>query len=71
MVYSTAQFEGSAKDVLLKSGPIRCADIDRAFENFVSSGEDKILRVWRVKGLQLLSERFASLSLMLPSILAH
>lgn len=54
---TTATFEGSEKDAIVKSGPIRCVDVDASFTHVVTSGEDKQLKVWRLEDLKLLSER--------------
>ncbi|RDB23684.1 tRNA (guanine-N(7)-)-methyltransferase non-catalytic subunit TRM82 [Hypsizygus marmoreus] len=40
-----------------KSGPIRCAAVDSSGRYLATSGEDKMLKVWEVEGLGLLSER--------------
>ncbi|KAI0684011.1 WD40-repeat-containing domain protein [Cytidiella melzeri] len=57
VVQSTATLDGSERDAVLKSGPIRCADVDTSFTHLVTSGEDKQLKVWRLVDLKLLNER--------------
>lgn len=57
---TTATFEGSEKDAIIKSGPIRCVDVDVWFTHIVTSGEDKQLKVWRLEDLKLLSERYVA-----------
>ncbi|KAH9951156.1 WD40-repeat-containing domain protein [Amylocystis lapponica] len=57
ILQSTVHFSGATKDVLLKSGPIRCCAVDEACTHLVTAGEDKRLKVWQVDGLQPLSER--------------
>ncbi|KAI0683688.1 WD40-repeat-containing domain protein [Cytidiella melzeri] len=57
VVQSTATFDGSERDAVLKSGPIRCAEFDTSFTHLVTSGEDKQLKVWRLVDLKPLNER--------------
>ncbi|OBZ66832.1 tRNA (guanine-N(7)-)-methyltransferase non-catalytic subunit TRM82 [Grifola frondosa] len=57
IVHSTVNFEGSQKDALLKSGPIRCSAVDGSSTHAITTGEDKKLKVWQIDGLKLLSER--------------
>ena len=58
MLHSTATtLDEAQKDALVKSGPVRCIDVDAAFQHVALSAEDKKLKVWRVHGLELLSER--------------
>ncbi|KAI0083845.1 WD40 repeat-like protein [Irpex rosettiformis] len=57
VIKTTARFEGREKDNIIKSGPIRCADVDVSFTHLVTSGEDKQLKVWRLEDLTLLNER--------------
>ena len=45
---------------MVKSGHVRCAAVDREFKYLITSGEDKMLKVWELEGLTLLSERYAS-----------
>lgn len=56
-MHSTVAFEGTEKEGLLKSGPVRCGAVDNAFIHLVTSGDDKRLKVWQIDGLKLLSER--------------
>lgn len=44
----------------MKSGPIRCVDTDTAHQHIATAGDDKILKVWGVGGLKLLSQRYVS-----------
>ncbi|KAJ3507396.1 hypothetical protein NLJ89_g6329 [Agrocybe chaxingu] len=55
--FSTATLPEELLAAVVKSGPIRCAAVDREFEYLLTSGEDKILKVWEVDGLRLLSGR--------------
>ncbi|KAH9479543.1 tRNA (guanine-N(7)-)-methyltransferase non-catalytic subunit TRM82 [Psilocybe cubensis] len=57
VLFSTTAFSNDQKDVLLKSGPVRCAAVDQEFTHVVTSAEDKMLKVWQLDGLKLLSER--------------
>ena len=57
MLHSTAALAAPARDALVKAGPVRAADVDRGFRHVALSGEDKKLKVWRLDGLELLSER--------------
>jgi tRNA (guanine-N(7)-)-methyltransferase subunit TRM82 len=61
VLHSTALFADEARSAVLKSGPIRCAAVDKNLEYLVTTGEDKILKLWEVDGLKLLSERYAIL----------
>lgn len=42
---------------LLKSGPIRYSCIDQEFKHLVTVSEDKKLKVWKLDGLKILSQR--------------
>lgn len=55
---SSANFPEEEKERVLKSGPIRCVAVDRELKYLVTSGEDKILKLWEIDGLKLLNERF-------------
>ncbi|GJE90315.1 WD40 repeat-like protein [Phanerochaete sordida] len=57
VLHSTAALADAARDALVKAGPVRAADVDREFRHVALSGEDKKLKVWRLNGLELLSER--------------
>ncbi|KAF8159551.1 WD40-repeat-containing domain protein [Crassisporium funariophilum] len=56
VLHSTARLEGEAKEGVQKAGPVRCAAM---WEErwVVVVGEDKMLKVWEVDGLRLVSER--------------
>ena len=43
---------------MIKSGIIRCAAVDGEFKYLITSGEDKMLKVWELDGMKLLSERY-------------
>lgn len=58
VIHSTTHFEGSEKDAILKSGPIRCAALDSSSKYLTTSCDDKIMKVWQVDGLELLSSRY-------------
>ena len=58
MLHSTYTLEESKKEALVKSGPIRCVDVDSEYQHVAVSGEDKKLKVWLLDGLELLSERY-------------
>lgn len=60
MLHSTAALDDATKEALLKAGPIRCVDVDAEFKHAALSGEDKKLKVWRLDGLELLSERWVA-----------
>ena len=34
---------------VLKSGPIRCVDVDRSGRHIITVGEDKILKLWEME----------------------
>ncbi|EKM50183.1 uncharacterized protein PHACADRAFT_153621 [Phanerochaete carnosa HHB-10118-sp] len=57
VLHSTAALKEAKLEAVVKSGPIRCIAVDRDFRHVVASGEDKKLKVWRLDGLELLSER--------------
>jgi tRNA (guanine-N(7)-)-methyltransferase subunit TRM82 len=59
LLHSTALTdEEEKKKSLIESGHVRCAAVDREFKYLITSGEDKILKVWELDGLKLLSERY-------------
>lgn len=49
----------SGREDVSKSGPIRCAAVDRSWRYVATSGEDKLLKIWEIEGLELLNERYA------------
>lgn len=57
MLHSTVALEDAKREAVVKSGPLRCIDVDPEFHHVAASGEDKKLKVWRLDGLELLSER--------------
>ncbi|KAH9967556.1 WD40-repeat-containing domain protein [Russula dissimulans] len=57
LLCSTASFEGTELDSLTKAGPVRCAAIDSTYTHLATAGDDKLLKIWAIDGLQLLSER--------------
>ncbi|KZP30627.1 WD40 repeat-like protein [Athelia psychrophila] len=57
ILHSTVNLDGVAKDAVLKTGPIRCAAVDAEGVHLVTSGDDKMLKVWRIDGLALLNSR--------------
>ncbi|KAF9475213.1 WD40 repeat-like protein [Pholiota conissans] len=54
---STANFSEEQKERVLESGPIRCAAVDRDLKYLLTSGEDKMLKLWEIDALKLLNER--------------
>ncbi|KAJ7656294.1 WD40 repeat-like protein [Mycena polygramma] len=59
LIASTTDRQGADKDSLLKSGPIRLATIDKSATHLITSGDDKLLKLWQIDGLKLLNEREA------------
>jgi WD40 repeat protein len=57
VLHSSHKFSESDVALLLKSGPIRCAAVSQDFRYLLTSGDDKLLKLWAVDGLKLLSER--------------
>lgn len=58
-MHTTANYDGSALDALLKSGPIRCCAVDSKYAHAITAGDDKKLKVWDItEGLKLVSERY-------------
>ncbi|KIM90548.1 hypothetical protein PILCRDRAFT_56339, partial [Piloderma croceum F 1598] len=57
ILHSTANFDGELKDGILNSGHVRCAAADIADVHLATSGDDKVLKVWKIDGLELLSSR--------------
>jgi tRNA (guanine-N(7)-)-methyltransferase subunit TRM82 len=60
VVASTAFWQGKDKDDLLKSGPVRCAATDKSQKYLATVGDDKILKIWDLETLKLLSQRLVS-----------
>lgn len=60
VLHSTGNLDPHAKDAILKSGHVRCAAIDASDAYLATSGDDKILKVWQLDGLKLLSVRYVS-----------
>ena len=58
MLHSSTLFTDEARGAVLKSGPVRCAAVDEKSKYLITTGEDKILKLWEVDGLKLLSERY-------------
>jgi hypothetical protein len=56
------KFGGEVKDGILKPGHVRCAAVDKSNVYLATSGDDKLLKVWKIDGLQLLSSRYARLT---------
>lgn len=59
VLQSTALFTDEARSAVFRSGPVRCAAVDKELKYLITTGEDKILKLWEVDGLKLLSERYA------------
>ncbi|KAH9070678.1 WD40 repeat-like protein [Lactarius deliciosus] len=57
LLHSTVSFEQSKLDGVLKAGPVRCAAVDTRCAHLATAGDDKLLKVWAIDTLQLLSER--------------
>ena len=57
------------REDVLKSGPIRCAAMDRFGKYAATAGEDKILKIWEIDGLKLLNERYVPFSVAFDFIL--
>jgi tRNA (guanine-N(7)-)-methyltransferase subunit TRM82 len=57
ILHTTTAFQGSALDAILKSRHIVCYAVDAHHEHLVTAGDDKKLKVWRIDGLELISER--------------
>ncbi|KAJ7180880.1 WD40 repeat-like protein [Mycena filopes] len=57
LITTTADPERADKEALLKTGPVRLAAIDRSGTHLVTSGDDKLLKLWQIEGLKLLNER--------------
>ena len=62
---STASLPLQEKEAVLKSGPIRCTALDITQKYLATSGDDKMLKLWDVDTLKLLSERCAASSMPL------
>ncbi|KAF7370384.1 tRNA (guanine-N(7)-)-methyltransferase non-catalytic subunit TRM82 [Mycena sanguinolenta] len=57
LIVSTTERQGADKDSLLKSGPVRLAAVDKDGKHLVTSGDDKLFKLWQIDGLKLLNER--------------
>ncbi|KAH8832914.1 WD40 repeat-like protein [Flagelloscypha sp. PMI_526] len=57
LLHSTTSLDETGLAVLLKSGPIKLAVIDPLESHLMTCGEDKVLKVWSLDGLKLLSSR--------------
>ncbi|KAF8909289.1 WD40-repeat-containing domain protein [Gymnopilus junonius] len=57
VVSTTSNEHHERHEAMKKSGPIRCAAVDREFKHLLTSGDDKMLKLWEIEGLKLLSER--------------
>jgi WD40 repeat protein len=55
---STLDALSEVKDSLKKSGPIRFAKLDPSKTHLVTLADDKLLKLWKVDGLELLHERY-------------
>ncbi|ESK97872.1 wd repeat-containing protein [Moniliophthora roreri MCA 2997] len=54
---STINASADVKNSLSKSGPIRYIAVDSLQRHFLTLGDDKKLKVWKLEGLELLHER--------------
>ncbi|KAI6107285.1 WD40-repeat-containing domain protein [Pisolithus croceorrhizus] len=57
ILHSTANFSAQDRDAVIKSGPIRCAAISHDNKYLATAGDDKLLKVWDVESLALMSLR--------------
>ncbi|KAI0310719.1 WD40-repeat-containing domain protein, partial [Amylostereum chailletii] len=57
VVSSTLSLDDTSKEKVLKSGPVRCAAVNRDQSHLVTVGEDKRMKVWLVDELKVLNER--------------
>ncbi|KAI0642324.1 WD40-repeat-containing domain protein [Trametes meyenii] len=58
VIHTTTEVAPDERDKLKQSGPIRCVAVDSTFTYAITTGDDKKLRVWRVRDEpKLLSER--------------
>lgn len=71
LLQSTTRFEGTQKDAVIKSGPVRCSAVDRDFSRLVTTGDDKKLKVWEVETFKLLSERYVPFHSLFKSKVAE
>lgn len=60
IVASTLNLPENVQESLKKSGPIRCAVLDKSNTYLATLADDKKLKVWKLDGLELLHERFVS-----------
>ena len=68
LLHSTASFEGSKLDGVINAGPVRCASVDSKYNHLATAGDDKLLKVWAIDTLQLLSERCVTCSPKISSL---
>ncbi|KJA28088.1 hypothetical protein HYPSUDRAFT_129664 [Hypholoma sublateritium FD-334 SS-4] len=57
VLLSSAGFPEEQQQSVLKSGLIRCAAVDSQMKYLLTSGEDKILKLWGINDLKLINER--------------
>jgi len=57
VLHSSHKFSEADVACVLKSGPVRCTAVSHDFRYLLTSGDDKLLKLWAVNGLKLLSER--------------
>ncbi|KAI9447148.1 WD40 repeat-like protein [Russula earlei] len=57
LLRSTASPQSEKKNFVLNAGCVRCAAVDPHYTHLVTAGDDKMLKVWAIDSLQLLSER--------------
>ena len=68
LLHSTVSFEGPELDGVLNAGPVRCAAVDIRYTHLATAGDDKLLKVWAIDTLKLLSERWVTRSLRISSL---
>lgn len=44
--------------VVDRDGPVRCAAVDTQFKHVVTAGDDKMLKIRAIDGLDLVNERY-------------
>ncbi|TFK39886.1 WD40-repeat-containing domain protein [Crucibulum laeve] len=57
ILHSTVNFEDEKRGAVIESGPVRCAAVDKSNKYLITTAEDKMLKLWEIGGLKLLSER--------------